>query len=37
LGLAIVRGVVEAHDGKVWAESEGVPGLGSVFTIQLNL
>jgi signal transduction histidine kinase len=23
LGLAIVRGIVEAHEGQVWAESAG--------------
>ena len=33
LGLAITRQVVEAHDGRVTAESE--LGRGSVFTIQL--
>lgn len=33
LGLAIVRGMVEANDGTVWAES--LPGQGSTFTIEL--
>lgn len=33
LGLAIVRGMVEANDGTVWAES--LPGQGSTFTIKL--
>lgn len=35
LGLAIVRGIVEAHGGRVWAESE--PGEGSVFRFTLPL
>ena len=34
LGLAIVRAVVEAHGGRVWAESRG-PGTGATFTIAL--
>ncbi len=34
LGLFIVRSVVNKHDGKVFAESEG-EGRGSTFTIQL--
>jgi signal transduction histidine kinase len=34
LGLAIVRAVVQAHGGRVWAESRG-PGTGATFTIAL--
>jgi two-component system, OmpR family, sensor histidine kinase KdpD len=35
MGLAIVRGLVAAHDGRVWVESE--PGSGSTFVIALPL
>ncbi len=35
LGLSICRDIVEAHGGKIWAESEGVPGQGSKFTFTL--
>ncbi|MEK7147801.1 MAG: HAMP domain-containing sensor histidine kinase [Patescibacteria group bacterium] len=33
-GLAFVKGVAEAHKGRVWAESEG-PGKGSTFYLEL--
>lgn len=33
-GLVFVKGVVEAHKGKVWAESEG-RGKGSAFIVEL--
>ena len=34
LGLAICKGIVEAHGGRIWAESDG-PGAGARFTITL--
>jgi signal transduction histidine kinase len=36
IGLAIVRGIVRAHDGDVHAFSEG-PGRGSAFVVELPL
>jgi signal transduction histidine kinase len=33
IGLAIARSVVEAHGGRIWADSS--PGRGSVFTFEL--
>jgi signal transduction histidine kinase len=36
LGLAIARVLVELHDGRIWAVSEGL-GKGSTFKIQLPL
>jgi len=34
LGLTIARGIVEAHGGKIWVESEG-EGIGSTFYFTL--
>lgn len=36
LGLAIARGWVEAHRGRIWAESKG-PGSGASFHVELPL
>ena len=34
LGLAICKGIVEAHGGRIWADSDG-PSLGARFTFTL--
>jgi PAS domain S-box-containing protein len=34
IGLTLVKRLVELHDGRVWAESDG-PGLGSTFVVRL--
>ncbi len=35
-GLFIAKGIVDAHKGHIWAESEG-PGKGSTFAVELPL
>jgi signal transduction histidine kinase len=40
LGLHIARGVIEAHDGQIWVESEGYDEEkcpGSAFHVMLPL
>ena len=34
MGLAVCKGIVEAHGGRIWAESDG-PGLGARFIFKL--
>ena len=34
IGLALVKRIVEVHDGRIWVESEG-PGTGSTFFLSL--
>ena len=34
-GLYIVKKIIEAHNGKVWAESDG-EGKGAEFYVELN-
>ena len=35
LGLAIAKEIVEAHSGKIWADSQ--PGQGAKFIVSLPL
>lgn len=37
LGLAIVKRLVEIQGGRIWAESDGVPGRGSRFSFSLAI
>ncbi len=37
LGLLIIKEIVEAHGGNVRAESDGIAGHGSTFTVELPL
>jgi signal transduction histidine kinase len=37
LGLTLARSLVEAHGGRLWVESQGVEGKGSVFTFLIPI
>ncbi|MBI3928651.1 MAG: CHASE domain-containing protein [Armatimonadetes bacterium] len=37
MGLALTRRLVQLHGGRIWVESEGVPGRGSTFRVELPL
>ena len=37
LGLAVAKHIIEAHGGKIWVESDGVPGHDSAFRFTLPL
>jgi len=34
LGLAIYKGIIELHNGRIWVESDGI-GKGSTFSFDL--
>jgi len=34
-GLVFVKGVIEAHKGRVWYESDGMPGHGTTFFVEI--
>lgn len=36
LGLVVTKGIIEAHGGKIWVQSEG-QGKGTIFTFQIPL
>jgi len=37
LGLSICKHIVERHGGRIWVESDGVPGRGSRFHVELPI
>ncbi|GAB4531856.1 MAG: hypothetical protein Fur0018_20080 [Anaerolineales bacterium] len=37
LGLSIVQNLVKMHGGKIWVQSDGVPGAGSTFSFTIPL
>jgi len=37
LGLPISRRLIELHGGRLWAESNGIPGDGSIFYVELPI
>jgi histidine kinase len=36
IGLTIAKAIVEAHDGRIWADSAG-PGQGATFSLSLPI
>jgi signal transduction histidine kinase len=37
LGLYIAQEIIKGHEGRIWVESEGIPGQGSIFCFTLPL
>ena len=35
LGLSIVLNLIEMHGGRIWVNSDGIPGKGSTFTVSM--
>ena len=37
LGLSIVQNLIQLHGGRIWLESNGIPGMGSTFSFTLPI
>ena len=37
LGLSIVQKLIQMHHGRIWVQSSGIPGEGSIFSFTLPI